>query len=735
MSLKWKTAILIFIVSLVIIPVSVEYLLRAQSAQLLEQQTNTHQRLLKKMALMARDILSSEENIQQRLSPIKALFSQYAALPQYEGFYLYQNEEVIVAHEDGASLPENFQKYEYIQPVVYEDDIFILMLLSPEQVLADYLIFSNSTWFVLLVIIFLLALIGYITGNRLAQKVDELIVGISKAGGGNYSQRISVSGNDEVAQLVISYNRMLDNMVLSSQEVKEQLENYKNILCNAVEGIISINERGVIQRYNQSAGVLFGYDAEEMIGKNISRLIPAKIPQENGDDLVQDFVSEKDNSTLTSEVIGVRKNEQNFPIELSVSGATINNMRVYTGIIRDITDKKENELKQKDLERQLRRLQRQTSLESMSGGIAHDFNNILGPVLGYADMAIADAEEGSKTHRYLTRILNGAHRARKLVARIMSFSRQSEQDNEQLHLTTIVEDSLELLRSSLPAEQQLKTFFNTTNDVIAAERTQISQVLVALVTNASQAMVNSNGILTIRLDNVTVDEELIAKSSHFSTGEYVRLRIQDTGIGMNTITKEKIFEPFFSTSEQENRTGLGLSVAHRIITGFGGDILVSSEVGSGSEFSIYLPVIDNNLSHVDITTAVTKRPLSKSGELILYIDDDAQIAELGKEMLENLGYEVETSVSSENALEVFRSDSEYFDLVITDQSMPVLTGTQLARELKRIRSDIPVILVSGFSASILNRELVDSGIDHCIAKPLVMDELGKVVLEALTESR
>jgi len=333
---------------------------------------------------------------------------------------------------------------------VYEDDIFILMLLSPEQVLADYLIFSNSTWFVLLVIIFLLALIGYITGNRLAQKVDELIVGISKAGGGNYSQRISVSGNDEVAQLVISYNRMLDNMVLSSQEVKEQLENYKNILCNAVEGIISINERGVIQRYNQSAGVLFGYDAEEMIGKNISRLIPAKIPQENGDDLVQDFVSEKDNSTLTSEVIGVRKNEQNFPIELSVSGATINNMRVYTGIIRDITDKKENELKQKDLERQLRRLQRQTSLESMSGGIAHDFNNILGPVLGYADMAIADAEEGSKTHRYLTRILNGAHRARKLVARIMSFSRQSEQDNEQLHLTTIVEDSLELLIHPLP---------------------------------------------------------------------------------------------------------------------------------------------------------------------------------------------------------------------------------------------------------------------------------------------
>ncbi len=729
MSLKWKTAFLLFIASLVLIPISVEYLLRLESNRFILQQEKFHQQLLTQLADIASHALNNR-NSEAKIALLQQRFNQYAELPQYDGFYLYQNTSILAAHKKNAQLPDNLESHPYIKSVLAEQETFILIVVSNEQALPDILLLMDYSWLLILIIMLLLGLVGFFGGNKVGNKIDELVVGISKAGGGNYTHRVSGSCNDEVSQLVISYNRMLDNMLSGSQEIKEQLQNYKTILANAAEGIISINDRGVIQEYNHSAEAIFGYPSEEIIGKNITKLIPSKITLEQGIETEQSFEAE-DESITTREVIGVRKNEQHFPIELSVSETTINNAQVCTGIIRDITDRKQSESKQQNLELQLRKLQRQNSLEHLSGGIAHDFNNILGPVLGYADMAMNEAEEGTRLHKYLASILNGAHRARKLVAKIMSFSRQSEHAREQLHISTIIEDSLELLKSSLPAEHQIKTFFNSSNDLVAAERTQLSQVFVAIVNNASQAMTNGTGTLTIRLDNIVTDEDLLAKSEHLHGGEYVRLRIQDTGTGMNLSTRSKVFEPFFSTREENEGSGLGLSVAYGIIQSFDGEILVESESGEGSVFSIFLPVANKN--EVRMEPVSTDKPLSNKGELILYIDDDKDIAELGKEMLENLGYEVEISISSEKALLMFQNDPEDFDLIITDQSMPILTGTQLARELKRIRADIPIILVSGFSAAILNNELVDSGITHCIAKPLVIDELGKIVLQALAE--
>jgi len=608
---------------------------------------------------------------------------------------------------------------------------YILRLESSVEAPSVLFILSDNYLFIILGVALLLTLTGYLIGSRLALKVDELIVGISKAGGGNFSQRISTTGNDELSQLVISYNRMLDNMLLATQEMKEQLHHYKGILDTAAEGIISINDRGIIQEYNQSAVRIFGYPSEEIIGKNITKLIPLRVEQKQGEPIEQSFIDFEAEAEHSSEVIGVRQDEQNFPIELSVSVSTINNSQVYTGIIRDITERKLRESKQQNLEMQLRTLQRQQTVESLTGGIAHDFNNILGPVLGYADMALTDAEEGTQQHKFLTYILDGAHRARELVSRIMSFTRQYELSREQIHMTTIVENSLEFLKSSLPSEHQIETFFNTSNDLVAAEETQLSQVLVTMVTNASQAMGNDIGTLTIRLDNVTMNEELLARSGRLHTGKYVRMRVQDTGSGMDAMTRASVFEPFFSTRDTSDGSGLGLSVANGIISNFGGDILVDSIEGEGSSFSVFLPVVDEQGEQA--AAIPQTKPLSVGGELIMYIDDDAVIAEMGKDMLENLGYEVAVSVSSEKALEMFRTDPEDYDLIITDQSMPVLTGTQLARELKRIRADIPIILVTGFSASILNQELVESGIDHCIAKPVVIDELGEIVLQALAK--
>ncbi len=598
------------------------------------------------------------------------------------------------------------------------------------QPVSGILLFSDNAWLVVLAISLLLSIISYMISNRIAFIIDELIVGISKAGGGNYNHRINSNGSDEVGQLVISYNRMLDNMLSGSQEIKEQLENYTTILDNAVEGIISINDRGVIQTYNQSAENIFGFPVDDILGKNITKLVPEKISTSVDQEIEQNFIADNLESNLPREVIGIRKSGQNFPIELSVSESTINNTLVFTGIIRDISERKESDLKQKKLETQLRKLQKQNSLESLSGGIAHDFNNILGPVLGYADMAIAESEPGSKLHGYLNNILRGAHRARELVSRIMSYSHQTEKSGEHIHLSTVVEESIQLLKSSLPSDHQIETFLNARNDTVLGESAQLTQVLVALVTNASQAIGNKAGTLSIRLDNIHPDEHLLARSGHLTAGEYVCLRIEDTGEGMDTLTRAKIFEPFFSTRNKSDCSGLGLSVTYGIISSFGGDILVDSEPDKGCIFSIYLPSIEMDVSEENKNE--NNKPASD--ELILYVDDDRDVAKLGKEMLETLGYDVTISTKSEEALEIFRADPEDFDLVITDQSMPVLTGTQLARELKRVRKDIPVILVSGFSASILSRELADSGIEQCIAKPIVIDELAQVVSRALIPS-
>ncbi|MFT5521305.1 MAG: PAS domain S-box-containing protein, partial [Enterobacterales bacterium] len=703
MSLKWKTAFILFITSLVFVPVSVEYLLRSESLSQENMQIDADKLLLDRLSNMADAALSATDNRDTKLTTLEQIFAQYSELPHYLGFYLYKNEKVLISHEAGLPLPVNYQQQPFQQVLTLNTETYLLMSLSPSAVQPDYFIITNNYWFVILIVILALTLVGYLIGNKLAFKVDEIIVGISKAGGGNYSQRIVVEGKDEVAQLVVSYNRMLDNMLLVTQESKEQLQSYKCILDTASEGIISLNDRGVIQEYNQSSEKMFGYLPEEIIGKNITKLIPLKVEQEDGEVIVQKFIGLEEQPERIFEVIGFTKDDKSIPVELSVSVSTINNSQVYTGILRDISAKNTREAKQKSLEIQLRSLQRKQAVESLTGGIAHDFNNILGPVLGYADMALTDADEGTRQHKYLTHILNGAHRARDLVARIMSFTRQYEQVREQIHLIKIVEDSLVFLKSSIPAQHEIKTFYNTSNDLVAAESTQLTQVLVAMVTNASQSMSNEIGTLTIRIDNINPDEQLLAQSGRLHSGQYVRMRIQDTGIGMDALTKASVFEPFFSTRDKNEGSGLGLSVANGIITNFGGEIIVDSELDEGTVFSVFLPVVDKEGQHHQNKEQV--KPLSKGGELILYIDDDEVIVELGRDMLESLGYEVAVSVSSEKALEMFRTDPEDFDLIITDQSMPVITGTQLAKEFRKIRADIPIVLVTGFSASILKQEL------------------------------
>ncbi len=720
MSLKWKAALLIFTASLLMISITFEFVLYKNTLRITKQQSEEHQQLLSQLSRLAKtSIITPDSNALSTtdFNNLQQRFAQYSELPQYQGFYLYQKGKVLVAHEAGLALPLNPKQYPYHQTVIAEQDTHLLMILNTANVHPDVFILSNNYWLIILALSLLLTLIAYLSANRVAHKVDEVVIGISKAGGGNYSQRIMISGTDEITQLSISYNRMLDNLLLTSQELKEELESYKTLLNNAVEGIITVNERGIIEYYNQAATSIFENSAAGVIGTQINKLIPCKIERENEKTIVQDLLGLHTLSGQYTELEAIRHDDEYFAIEIMVSESSINNNLFYTITVRDIGQRKAIEQQKIKLQAELRSLQRQNTVGTLTAGIAHDFNNILGPVLGYADMAINEVASDSLQHKYLNHIITGAKRAKELVARLMSYTEEDEFQTSEFHCIPVIEDALKLLKSSLPSQLHIETYFITKDDRILADKTQFTQVIVTLVSFISQSTTDTDMGLSIRLDNVSADKELLKRSTILEEGNYVRLTIEDPS---QVLVKNSVGD-----------AGVDLSVAYEIISQFGGELFVESE-GNKTNYTVYIPSI---AEIVETEEVGLKRILSKHGELILYIDDDHSAAVIGKDILESLGYHVDICTDSTKALQLFLAEPNKYDMVITDQSMPELMGTQLAKEIKIVRNNIPIILVTGFSASISNRDLKESGLEACVSKPIIADDFGELVMKSLAKYR
>ena len=494
----------------------------------------------------------------------------------------------------------------------------------------------------------------------------------------------------------------------AEDEVRQARDYLRNIFRASPDAILVADPEGVIITANESVKAIYGYAPEEIIGQHSSVLVPRteQAMQENFEVMEQLF---EKGSVRVVEGDRVCKDGRIIQVESSIVLLKNPDGSVAGAISssRDVTDRKK-------LEEQLRQSQKMESIGTLAGGIAHDFNNILGVIFGYAELSQELAAGSTPLANNLAQILKAAERARNLVRQILAFSRKSTFEAVPLRMHLIIKEALSLLRASLPSSIAIQSNVAETNDTVMADATQIHQVIINLCTNAAHAMHESGGTLDVTLKPVELDTDSAAAYSDIEPGAYVHLSVRDTGTGIAPDIIGRIFEPFFTTKTFGSGTGMGLSVVHGIVKSLKGDIKVYSRPGSGTVFHIMLPRVRDGETQKQ--EDVPEAP--RGHESILLVDDEQMLLDVGMRLLNSLGYTVTALHNPAEALELFRQDPAAFDAVITDQTMPGMTGFELARRLLAIRPGIPVILCTGYSDLVTGQSARSAGISDFIHKPL-----------------
>jgi len=504
------------------------------------------------------------------------------------------------------------------------------------------------------------------------------------------------------------------------RHIEENEKRLRMVLDNTVEAIITIDEQGFILAFNKAAEKMFGYTERQMLGTKVNRLMPEPYGWLH-DGYLKNYLSTGKQKIIgfSRELEGIKKDGSLFPIELGVSEALLGDSRIFTGIIRNLTEQKQLQNEREKLEAQLWQSQKIETIGALAGGIAHDFNNILTGVSCYADLCFQELPPDSQSASDLTHVIRGVSRATNLVKQILAFSRQDDQEKEVVEIHLIVQEALALLRASLPASIEIEEDIDSQCGLVLADSTQIHQVILNLCTNAEHAITDQEGVIKVTLVEVDADEEFVRDHPKLVIGNYAKLTISDSGEGMDRMVKERIFEPFFTTKPVGQGTGLGLSVVHGITTAHHGALSVDSELGKGTSFYMYLPIV----SHETEDERVAAKPMKSGSERIMLVDDEEDIKQVVKRVLTPLGYSFDLYDSSKEALAAFIAQPENFDLLITDQTMPQMTGLQLSAEVRSIRPEFPVIIMTGFSDVVTAENYKRLGLSDLIMKPVDIREL------------
>jgi len=531
---------------------------------------------------------------------------------------------------------------------------------------------------------------------------------------------------DEVTGLSESFAFMEAELKKNVQNAIAAETKSLTILESIEEGFFETDLAGRLIYFNDSICKITGYSRDELTRENneltisgafsrIKPLFERALRTAESTEIRDLEITRKDGAKRILELsIYVIRDQEGLPTG-------------YRGVLRDITERLKADTEKRRLETQLQRAQKMEAIGTLAGGIAHDFNNVLSVIIGYSELTKADIAEESRAQRNLNEVLTAARRASDLVHQILTFSRQTEEELKPVHFTPILKETCKFLRASLPSTIEIRQTIQTDSDVVLSDATKIHQILMNLCANAAHAMSEKGGALELILTNMDVSSPDLLKYPDLNPGPYLRLTVRDNGHGMDKTLMERIFDPYFTTKEKGKGTGLGLSVVLGIIKNQGGTITVQSQPGKGTTFDVYLPRIE--LSETDRTPTV--EPLPRGTERVLFVDDEEALLKMGKQMLERLGYQVSIETNSAKALEVFRAHPDNFDLVITDMTMPNMTGTKLATELLAIRADIPIVLCTGFSALITEEKAKAIGIREFVMKPLVTRDLAMTIRKVL----
>jgi len=508
---------------------------------------------------------------------------------------------------------------------------------------------------------------------------------------------------------------------------------YRTIAGTAQDAIILMDEKGRIAYWNPAAERIFGYAEGEVLGRDLhAQLIPARFAPQFKKGLARFWASGEGNAIgKILEMTALRKGGQEFPVELALSALHQDDGWWAVGIVRDISERVRERTEREDLQIQLRHSQKMEAIGTLAGGIAHDFNNILAAIMGYTELALLEVGEGS-LRATLTEVRRASGRAKDLVAHILAFSRQGEIARTPVHVAPIIKETLKMLRASLPTTIEIRQTMGQDLGKILADPTQIHQVLMNLCTNAAHAMRETGGVLEVDLAQVHLREEPFLRTFALEPGNYLKLTVSDTGQGIAPVIFERIFDPFFTTKNRGEGTGLGLSVVHGIVTSHGGGIEVQSAPGQGTIFSLYFPVLERVTETVE-TVVADAPPTGK--ERVLFVDDESSLIELGERILVYLGYQVTTRTSSIEALELFRAKPDDFDLVVTDYTMPNMTGGELAKHILAIRPEMPIVLCTGFSEVFTEEKAKVLGIQGYVMKPISIHDLAKICRSALDQAQ
>jgi len=490
--------------------------------------------------------------------------------------------------------------------------------------------------------------------------------------------------------------------------LRESEERFRTFMETASDLMHIADKVGNLTYVNESMAKTLGYSKEEMIGMHITQVLTKETLEKRFEADWEELIRKGE---IGFETTFKTKDEKKIYGEIKVVAVYDSDGKYLgsRGIFRDITERKQAEDERKKLEARLRQAQKMEAIGTLAGGIAHDFNNILAAIIGYTELADLQVAEDTKLKENLGEVLKAGGRARELVKQILAFSRQSEQERMPIQMRSIVKESIKMLRASLPTTIEIRQNIESDLATVEADPTQMQQIMMNFCTNALHAMSEEGGILEINLSETELDSYTASQYPDLSPGKYIRLTVSDTGHGIDKDVMERIFDPYFTTKEKEKGTGLGLSVVHGIVKSHGGVITVYSEPGKGSTFHVYIPAIQREV----VEEKDEIEPLPTGHERVLFIDDEPVLVEIGKQMLE------------------FRIKPDQFDLVITDMTMPQMTGDRLARELMQIRPDIPIIICTGYSERITEGKAKGMGIKAFVMKPLVMRDLANTVRKAL----